>query len=253
MVKFIDTREREKEILDLVIKSYIKESRPISSGYLCDKYNLPYSSATVRNIMEVLEKRGFLSHIHTSSGRVPTKKGFKYYVARLKEEDFIKEEYTVTLQLSYAITDIEGVINRTLDTLAQVSGYTSLVAISGRDKKIMFKGTRFILEQPEFGDIERLKNLFYTLEVKIGQLQHLLFNYLDEKVQILIGEETGLQGISDCALLISGSKDKRLTFSLGLLGPVRMDYIKAASCLYSIKRQFKRLIKEFLWRRKKRN
>jgi heat-inducible transcriptional repressor len=126
-----------------------------------------------------------------------------------------------------------------------------LVAISGKDKRVMFKGTRFILEQPEFEDIEKLRSLFYTLEVKIKSLEQLLFNYLDEKIKILIGEETGLKGISDCALLISGSKEKRFTFSLGLLGPIRMDYIKAASCLYHIKKEFKRFLKELLWRRRK--
>jgi transcriptional regulator of heat shock response len=246
MVRFVDNREREKEILDLVIQSYIEESKPISSSYLCDRYNLPYSSATVRNIMETLEKKGLLSHIHTSSGRVPTKKGFKYYVDHLKLEDFIEEERAITIKLSYSIADIEEMINYTLDTLAQISGYTSILAISGKDGKVLFKGTRFILEQPEFENIERIKNLLYTLEVKINELQNLLFNYLDEKVRILIGDEMGLKGISDCALLISGSKEKRLTFSLGLLGPIRMDYVKAASYLYSIKKQLKNIIKEFL-------
>ncbi|UCC95728.1 MAG: heat-inducible transcription repressor HrcA, partial [Candidatus Omnitrophota bacterium] len=87
MVRLANSREREEELLDLLVESYIQESRPISSTYLCDKYHLPYSSATVRNILENLEKRGYLSHVHTSSGRVPTKGGFKHYVSGLQETD----------------------------------------------------------------------------------------------------------------------------------------------------------------------
>jgi transcriptional regulator of heat shock response len=242
MVKFVDSREREVEILDLVVKSYINESKPISSSYLCEKYNLAYSSATVRNVMEVLEKKGFLSHIHTSSGRIPTQEGFKYYVEHLKEFDFIKN-YPVTLDFyAHEISDIEEGINYTLEVLAEVSGYTSLIALSGKDERFFFRGARFILEQPEFEDIHQLRNVFYALEVKISQLQDLLFHYLDENVKILIGDEIGFEEISGCSLMVSGSRQKELSFALALLGPMRMNYVKAASCLYSIKNGLKKAI-----------
>ncbi|MDD5195823.1 MAG: hypothetical protein PHQ96_09165 [Candidatus Omnitrophica bacterium] len=242
MVRFVDTREREEEILDFVIESYINESKPISSTHLCLKYNLPYSSATVRNVMENLEKKGLLSHLHTSSGRIPTKTGFKAYVGHLEEEDLIKD-YPVTLDMAaHQIIDLEAGINYVLDVLAQISGYTSLIAISGKDARFVFRGARFILEQPEFEDIARLKNLFYALEVEIGQLQDLLMHCLDERVKILIGDEIGFKEISDCSLMVSGSKEKNLSFALGLLGPMRMNYTKAASCLYSTKNELKKVI-----------
>lgn len=245
MDKCVKVREREEEILDLVIESYIKESKPIGSSHLCDNHHLPYSSATVRNIMEVLEKKGFLSHTHTSSGRIPTQEGFRRYVGHLKEEDIIND-YPVSLDsYSLAISDTEDIVNYTLDVLAKESGYTSLVAISsssvesGQDERLFFRGARFILEQPEFEDIARLKKLFYILEVKITQLQSLLFSYLDERIKILIGDEIGLEEISDCSLLVSGSKEKSLSF--GLLGPIRMDYVKASSCLCAVRNELKKI------------
>ncbi|MDD5583780.1 MAG: hypothetical protein PHV55_01810 [Candidatus Omnitrophica bacterium] len=242
MVRFVDTKEREEEILNLVIESYINESKPISSTHLCTKYNLPYSSATVRNVMENLEKKGLLSHVYTSSGRIPTKTGFKCYVEHLKEDDFI-QDYPVTLDIaSQQIVDMEEGINYTLDVLAKMSGYTSLIAIAGKDEHFFFRGTRFILEQPEFEDITRLKSLFYALEVEIDQLGDLLFQYLDERVRILIGDEIGFKEISDCSLMVSGSKEKKLSFALALLGPMRMNYTKAASCLYSTKNELKKII-----------
>lgn len=246
MVKAVDTKEREQEILSLVVESYIKESKPVSSTHLCEKYKLPYSSATVRNVMENLEENGFLSHIHTSSGRVPTKRGFKNYLEHIKEGEFIKN-CPVTLDFySQHISNIGEGVSYTLDLLAQLSGYTSLVAMSGKDERFLFKGTRFILEQPEFEDMQRLRNVFYTLEVKINQLQDLLFHCFDERIKILVGDEIGFDEMSECSLVVSGSRETKLSFALALLGPMRMDYVKAASYLYSMKNELKKAIEKFL-------
>jgi len=280
-VRYLDSKKREEEMLNLVVESYIKESKPISSCYLCEKFNLSFSTATIRNILESLEKKGLLSHIHISSGRVPTKKGFRYYVAHLKEEEILKEELNIKIEIGMG-ENIEELFYRTLDVLAQISKCISLVAISGWKKKMFLRGMRFILEQPEFENINRLRSLFYTLEVKIDDLQELLFNYLDKKwdweekvsfaswknkrlqrqkedkedketsslvislplskrefcrVSILIGDDIGFEEISDCSLVISGFQRDDLRGSLALLGPMRMDYIKAISSLFFVRQR----------------
>ncbi len=246
MVRFVDARERDSEILGLIIESYIEESKPISSGFLCQKYHLNYSPATVRNTMLSLERKGLLSHIHTSSGRVPTKEGFKRYVGNLKEEDIIKSHPVSLDYASLPDLNIEGVIDYTLDSLACLSGYASLVAISGRDERMFFKGMRFMLEQPEFEDIARLREIFYLLEVKMALLQNLLFNYIDDKVRILIGDDIGFEEISSCSLVVSGLHEPKFSFALALLGPMRMNYLKAASCLNSARNQLKEMVEEFV-------
>ncbi len=245
MVKAVNTKERESEILNLLVEAYIKETKPISSQRLCEKYKLPYSSATVRNVLETLEKKGFLSHIHTSSGRVPTTKGFKYYVECLKQEE-MEKNYPMQLQFYKRIADRGQVINNALDVLAENSGYASFLAISGQNHKLFFRGTRFILEQPEFENIERLKSVFYTLEVKLNQIEELLLNYFDEQMKILVGDEIGFEDIADCSLVVSGSGEKKILYSLALLGPIRMDYIRAASCINSVKNQLEEIIEESL-------
>ena len=245
MAKVVDTRGRESEILNLVVEAYIKETKPISSTHLCEKYKLPYSSATIRNVMETLEKKGFLSHIHTSSGRVPTTKGFKQYVECLKKEKMVNN-YPIELEFYNTISDSSQVINSALDTLALKSGYASFLAVSGEGHKLFFRGARFILEQPEFENIVRLKSVFYALEVRLNQIQELLLNYFDEQVKILVGDEIGFDEISDCSLVVSGSGEKKVSYSLALLGPMRMDYVRAVSCLQSIKFQLETIIEDTL-------
>ena len=240
-----DSRKREFEVLNLVVEHYIKESKPISSGYLCDHAQLSCSSATIRNVMEVLERKGYLSHIHTSSGRVPTQDGFRYYVDHLKKQDMLDEGMIALLQerlvASYMdidrhhLCDMEYMFNRTLDVLATTSGYASLVAISGFEDKFFFRGVRYIFNQPEFEDIRRLRSLFYALEVKIDELQDVLFRYMKEDVCILIGDQIGVSDISSCSMVISGIEHKDVTASLALLGPMRMDYVRAVSVLHSVK------------------
>lgn len=245
MVKTVNTRERESEILNLLVEAYIKETKPISSQRLCEKYKLPYSSATVRHILETLEKKGLLSHIHTSSGRVPTTKGFKHYVECLKQEE-MKKNYPMQLRFYKRIADRGQIINKALDVLAENSGYASFLAISGENHKLFFRGTRFILEQPEFENIERLKNVFYTLEVRLEQIEELLLNYFDKQTKILVGDEIGFEEISDCSLVVSGSGERKILYSLALLGPIRMDYIRAVSCLNSIKNHLEEVIEDSL-------
>jgi transcriptional regulator of heat shock response len=237
MGKIINKKEREAEILELIISSYIRESKPISSGYLCSEYELDYSSATVRNIMHNLEEKGLIAHIHTSSGRIPTKEGFKYYVATLNPERF-GAFYNVELDFS-SLCSLQEVVEYSLDALSEASGYTSLLGISAKDSRFSFRGTRCILNQPEFEDMKILRNIFYALEVKIDKLQKILFDFMTEKVRVLIGNDINFSEISDCSLVLSGFRDEDKTLVLALLGPVRMNYLKAASCLYSVKNQLK--------------
>lgn len=244
MVKFVDTRERGEELLELVVDSYIKESKPISSNYLCEKYNLQYSPATVRNILLSLEQQGLLFHVHTSSGRVPTKEGFKRYVEHLKPEDIEKDTMAGLQVYEEHSHNLDEVIERTLEALARFSGYTSLLAISGQDEKLFYKGMRFILEQPEFEDITCLRDIFNALEVRINELRDILFNCIDEKIQILIGDDIGFDEISNCSLIVSGLREKTLEVALAVLGPMRMNYLRAASCMYSIRNQLKAVIEE---------
>jgi heat-inducible transcriptional repressor len=131
--------------------------------------------------------------------------------------------------------------------LSSETGYTSIIAFSSQEQDgVYLRGTRFMLEQPEFSDLSRLRNLFYALEVERNQIHDLLLQYLNDRVKVLIGDDIGLNEISDCALMVSGSRDNDLSFSLGLLGPMRMNYKKASRCLYSVKEQLHDLVEELI-------
>src|SRR5512135_2267664 len=74
---------RQQQILNVIIHSYVASAAPISSKALLESAGINVSSATVRNDMAVLEELGYLTHPHTSAGRIPTDKGYRYFVERL--------------------------------------------------------------------------------------------------------------------------------------------------------------------------
>lgn len=80
--------ERSQTVLKTIVQSYIDKAEPVGSRYLARKYGFELSPATIRNTMADLEEMGFLMQPHTSAGRVPTDKGYRYYVDTLKAEEF---------------------------------------------------------------------------------------------------------------------------------------------------------------------
>ena len=119
--------ERRKEILKLIVEEYIKTANPVGSSLLCDKLNC--SSATIRNEMASLEDMGYLEKTHTSSGRVPSEMGYRYYVDNLMEPKKMTGEEVLKLQ---TIFDNKGlvlsdVITRSMEIISEITNCTSLV------------------------------------------------------------------------------------------------------------------------------
>src|SRR5512145_570034 len=98
----MDLNERTKKVLQAVIDSYIQTGAPVGSAALARTYDFSLSSATLRNIMAELEELGFLTHPHTSAGRVPTDKGYRYYIDAL-------------ISVEHDLSAVEGQMERAAD------------------------------------------------------------------------------------------------------------------------------------------
>lgn len=89
----MDLDNRQKYIFELVIEEFIKSARPVSSEFLAENYDLEVSSATIRNDLAFLEELGFLAKPHTSGGRIPTSRGWHFFIEEIREPDeFSMEE-----------------------------------------------------------------------------------------------------------------------------------------------------------------
>lgn len=84
---------RQRYVFEIVVEEFIKSARPVGSEFLAENYDLEVSSATIRNDLAFLEELGFLAKPHTSGGRVPTSRGWHFFINEIREPDgFSKEE-----------------------------------------------------------------------------------------------------------------------------------------------------------------
>ncbi|MDR3112128.1 MAG: heat-inducible transcriptional repressor HrcA [Elusimicrobiota bacterium] len=122
-------QDRKNKILNAVISHYIKTGLPVGSNVLIEEYDIPLSPATVRNLMSELEKEGYLTHPHTSAGRVPTDKGYRNYVNTLSnlQSLAIKEEKRIRQEYECKHSEIEKILSETSKILSELSRYAGFV------------------------------------------------------------------------------------------------------------------------------
>lgn len=121
--------DRRKRVLEIVVREYIATAAPVGSVTIANDYALGVSPATIRNEMAALEAEGYLTHPHTSAGRVPTVKGYRYFVERLMEANSLLsyEQRMIRQQFRAAGWEPETWMRLSASVLAQVAHAASLV------------------------------------------------------------------------------------------------------------------------------
>lgn len=137
--------KRQTQVLQAIIEEYINTAEPVSSGTIVENYNLGYSSATIRNDMAELEKLGYLEKPHTSSGRIPSAKGYRYYVDELLNDEKIslEEIQYIKSKLETKVNEMEDLTKIATDTLSEITHYTT-VAIGPDANNNIISDVKFI-------------------------------------------------------------------------------------------------------------
>ena len=137
---------RKKKILQAIVDEYINTAEPVSSGTISQNHGLDFSSATIRNEMAELEKSGYLAKTHTSSGRVPSEKGYRFYVDELLKDDNISLEEIKYIKdrLETKVTELEELTKITTNTLSEITHYTT-VAIGPKNDMQIIEEMKFVL------------------------------------------------------------------------------------------------------------
>ncbi len=344
MLKALD--DRKKRILQAVVQDYITSAEPVGSRTLARKYDLGVSAATIRNEMADLEMLGYLEHIHTSSGRVPSSKGYRLYVDTLlpvqpmteQEKDTINKWYQSKVQqvdqvfqetakiisrmtrnvslvlapqistaafrcmqflplddhrvIAVLMTDAGFVENRIMEmppgatfedfqrmakvinetlaghTLGAIQGgslkkiekeigdsglYESALHLidkaldSQKKERLYLGGTTEMLEQPEFHNVDKVKELLVMLE-KDQLMKDILKAHLGDGLTVSIGQENEYSGIKDCSIITATYHlDGELLGSMAVLGPTRMEYGRTMSLLNYMNQNLTEVIKRLQW------
>ena len=141
--------ERKKRVLQAIVEEYIKTAEPVSSGAIMNLEGLEYSSATIRNEMAELEKMGYIEKTHTSSGRVPSAKGYRYYVDELLEDNKITVDEIdyISKKLETKVNELEEITQIASSTISEITHYTTVTIGPNTDVQ-KIENIKFVLLSP---------------------------------------------------------------------------------------------------------
>ena len=121
--------DRQLMILQVIVDDFIRSGQPIGSRSLSKKSDITFSSATIRNDMADLEEMGFIEKTHTSSGRVPSEKGYRYYVDHLLTPPLVRNEEIQMLNSVFVdrFYELEKIVQKSAQILSEITNYTAIV------------------------------------------------------------------------------------------------------------------------------
>lgn len=341
----MDLNERAKKVLQAVIDSYIQTGSPVGSAALAKAYDFNVSSATLRNIMAELEEQGFLTHPHTSAGRIPTDRGYRYYIDTLIS--FERDATEIQEQIGQAETlqsdDIQQLMEEASQFLARLSHHTGVVVAPAEpegeykhiefvrlrgnqvliifvtttgtvlnklveldeaipqhelnafsnyldeelergsladvrrrlldklreekagfmrlleqtfrasrevrereSEKVFIGGASQIFDVPEFADIEKMRTLFRAFEDKYKLVKLLDKTAAAEGIKVFIGSENPFFEMQGCSLVVGSYQAGNVIGTLGVIGPVRMQYKQVIQVVDYTSRLLSRILDERL-------
>lgn len=227
---------RQKEILSAIVEEYTGSAVPVGSQILVEKYDFKVSPATIRNDMLSLEKAGYLHQPHISAGRIPTDKGYRFYVEEIMGDQKLSLKEQKKLQTEVLKLKAQKVrMSRTVAKL--LSSFSGGFAINGtREAKYDF-GIRELLENPEFKETDEFCKIAEVLDYVDENLDALMNEIKDGETKIFIGKENPIKNISNCSMMVSPYRNEKGEKAfLAIIGPKRMKYAKNKSLLDYMKK-----------------
>lgn len=217
-----------------IIKEFMGDANEVGSLSLVEKYHLGVSSATIRNEMVKLMALGLLEKNHISSGRLPTDQALRLYVSKIIDRSSLSPLVSVEIRQGIFRDRFSKdiVIKSILQILAKE---TDSVVFLILDDDVRYYGLANILAFDEFQSIEKIKSVISILEDDVF-LKNMAKKYAGSGVSLLIGGESGVGTLQNCAMAFTKipfwSKSESY---VGVIGSKRMDYSKVIPALREIK------------------
>lgn len=227
--------QRQERILKSIVQEYIKNAQPVSSEFLQKKCDFEISPATIRIEMQKLTEKGFLFQPHTSAGRVPTDKGYRFFVDSLFKNGLAEFQEDNLIE-----TKIENTINFIQNITKKLAVFSKTLVLSYLEKEKIFwkNGWEEVLREPEFGEKRYLINFtdfLESFEKEFENFELRFFNEEESKIKVFIGRENPFKKARDFSVITSKCfllDDNEVIFTL--TGPKRMDYYKNISLMNSL-------------------
>jgi len=211
---------RQEAILKCIVDEYIRHAEPVGSRLVAEAYG-QVSPATIRNDMAALEDAGYIAQPHTSAGRVPTEKAYKFYVDNFlnKEKELSEREKKVLEEIKSPQGADRERIKNFARKISELSRQGVMVTFSECDN--YYTGLSNIFSQPEFDKKDLVVNLSSVIDHLDRQVVD-LEKRAEIEPRVLVGSQNPLG--CDCSLIVFKYQLGEYKGIIALLGPMRMDY-----------------------------
>lgn len=212
--------DRQSQILRAIIEQYAEVAAPVGSSLLAKVFNV--SSATIRSEMADLERMGFIIQPHTSAGRIPTDKGYRFYVNEVSEAAVPMLDRRADRAIAARVESgalPERTIRNAVDTLVELTHNLGIATIGDQ---LYMSGLTNLFGQPEFAGGAHVEDVARLLD----NLEPWLYEAAPNKpLSVYIGQENPIGRNSGCSLIISRFRSNYSDRSyIGVLGPTRQNY-----------------------------
>lgn len=215
--------DRQAKILTAIVEQYAEVAAPVGSVLLANMFKV--SSATIRAEMAKLEEKGYIKQPHTSAGRIPTEKGYRYYVNQINEQ--LKDVDKPVIDRSARAIDVRvksagesaQAIKSAVDSLVEITQNLGIATIGDQ---LYMSGISNLFSQPEFLDgtaVYEVAKLLDNLEPWLREAKP------NEALSVYIGHENPIGKTSGCSLIVSKFVSPFSDNSyIGVVGPTRQSY-----------------------------
>lgn len=225
--------ERKSHLLRALVETHIDTGAPVGSADLAESKQMNVSAATVRNELAALEEEGYLFQPHTSAGRLPTEKGYRYFIEheRLDTPLATRDRQRIRRCISSRIPSVAPslLLRRVAKGVSELAEEAVVVGFSPYD--LYWTGLSYLLEQPEFQDAEELRDLSYVLD-HFDERMAILYREFRDDLGILIGRDNPFS--SDLATVLLRYRSRAGSGLFGILGPMRMPYGRNVALLREV-------------------
>ena len=216
--------ERRLAVLRAIVEDYVSTQEPVGSKTLVERHGLNVSPATIRNDMAALEEEGYLAQPHTSAGRVPTDKGYRFYVNLLTQREVSGELDRSARAIEARVTTsdrADRAIRSAVDSLVDLTHNLGLATIGD---ELYLSGMGNLFSHPEFMTGTHAQNVARLLDNLEPWLREAAPN---EPLNVFIGSENPVGKTSGATLIISRFRSPYSDSSyIGVLGPTRQSYAR---------------------------
>ena len=238
--------ERQEDVLNKVVREYIRTALPISSNYLREKYKMDVSSATIRLDFSELTEKGYLEKNYVSGGRAPTDKGFRFFVNKILAEkekggnnkkELIKKRFKETFKKAENEIEIEKEIAR---IIASFSSNLSIVFDENLNLTLR-NGWKKVVREPEFCHSDYFSKFVEFVDNLEDNIDKIIIS-TENDFEIYIGNEMPLPA-DKFSLIVS----KEISFGenksvVAIVGPKRMDFRKNFDLIYQLVEVFNKKV-----------